>query len=140
MASSNPKNNEHAKTQVNGKSSKLKEPIIAAHKPSTQSKTKHEELEQDKKRIDSKVDEAMRFLASVFEEGDSCDNNKDELDESILLDWLKENVGDLEESQKVLNGVNSKVLKTHSFINELRAMGHEITDDYVVDLNFFSRD
>ena len=64
----------------------------------------------------------------------------DELDESILLDWLKENVGDLEESRKVLNGVNSKLLKTGSLITELRVMGHEITDDYVVDLSFFSQD
>ena len=64
----------------------------------------------------------------------------DELDETILLDWLKKNVGDLEDSQKVLNGVNSRIMKTCSFINELRAMGHEITDDYVVDLNFFSQD
>ena len=76
MASSDPKNNEHAKSPISEKSSKLKDPIIAGNKPATQAKTEHEVREQDSKRIDSKVDEALRFLASVFEEGDSCENNK----------------------------------------------------------------
>jgi hypothetical protein len=64
----------------------------------------------------------------------------DELDESILLGWLKENVGDKEESLKVLNAVQLKLDKTRSLIDELRAMGHDITDDHYVDLNFFSAD
>ena len=62
----------------------------------------------------------------------------DELDESILLDWLKLNVGDPKESLKVLNGVQSKLNKTEAMIQEMRAMGHDLTDDYLVDLNFFS--
>ena len=61
----------------------------------------------------------------------------DDLDESIFLDWLKLNVGDPQESQQVLDGVKSKIVKAESMIKELRAMGHELTDDYVVDLNFF---
>lgn len=62
----------------------------------------------------------------------------DELDESIFLDWLKLNVGDPQESQKVLNGVKKKIEKTDAMINQIRAMGLELTDDYFVDLNFFS--
>lgn len=62
----------------------------------------------------------------------------DELPESIFLDWLKLNVGDPQESLQVLNAVQSKVLKAETMINELRGMGHELTDDYFVDLNFFS--
>ena len=62
----------------------------------------------------------------------------DELDESIFLDWLKLNVGDPQESQKVLNGVKKKIEKTEAMINQIRAMGLELTDDYFVDLNFFS--
>ena len=67
-------------------------------------------------------------------------NVTDELDVNILLDWLKVNVGDLDECQKVLKGVASKLSKANGLINELRAMGHEITDEYVVDLNFFRED
>ena len=62
----------------------------------------------------------------------------DELNESIFLDWLKLNVGDPQESQKVLNGVKKKIEKTEAMINQIRAMGLELTDDYFVDLNFFS--
>ena len=62
----------------------------------------------------------------------------DELDESIFIDWLKLNVGDPQESQKVLNGVKKKIEKTEAMINQIRAMGLELTDDYFVDLNFFS--
>ncbi|PWA51001.1 hypothetical protein CTI12_AA468340 [Artemisia annua] len=90
--------------------------MIEAEKPSTKSQTQHEV------------------------QGDSSKNNKDELDESILLGWLKENVGDKEESLKVLNAVQLKLDKTRSLIDELRAMGHDITDDHYVDLNFFSAD
>lgn len=64
----------------------------------------------------------------------------DELDVCILLNWLKINVGDPDECKKVLDAVMSKVQKTNQLINELREMGHELTDDYVVDLNFFSED
>ena len=62
----------------------------------------------------------------------------DELNESVFLDWLKLNVGDPQESQKVLNGVKKKIEKTEAMINQIRAMGLELTDDYFVDLNFFS--
>ena len=62
----------------------------------------------------------------------------DELDESILLDWLKLNVGDPQECQQVLAGCKKKIVKAEDMIKEVRAMGHELTDDYVVDLNFFS--
>ncbi|GKB45017.1 hypothetical protein Tco_0889959 [Tanacetum coccineum] len=43
------------------------------------------------KRIDipTKVDDALTFLASIFESGESSQQSKDEFDESILLDWLK---------------------------------------------------
>ena len=54
----------------------------------------------------------------------------DELDESIFIDWLKLNVGDPQESQKVLNGVKKKIEKTEAMINQIRAMGLELTDDY----------
>ena len=62
----------------------------------------------------------------------------DELDESIFIDWLKLNVGDPQESQKVLNAVKKKIEKTEAMINQIRAMGLELTNDYFVDLNFFS--
>ena len=62
----------------------------------------------------------------------------DELNESVFLDWLKLNVGDPQESQKVLNDVKKKIEKTEAMINQIRAMGLELTGDYVVDLNFFS--
>ena len=61
-----------------------------------------------------------------------------ELDESILLDWLKLNVGDPKESLKVLSAVQSKLNKTEAMIQEMLAMGHDLTDDYLVDLKFFS--
>ncbi|GJT44654.1 hypothetical protein Tco_0953369, partial [Tanacetum coccineum] len=81
------------------------------------------------KKLNNKVDDAMTFLALISE--------GDELDESLLIDWLKLNVGDHEECEKVLNGVKARVLKADAFINELRAMGHDLTDEYVADLNFF---
>ena len=62
----------------------------------------------------------------------------DELDESIILDWLKVNVGDPQECQQVLDGCKKKIVKAEDMIKEVRAMGLELTGDYVVDLNFFS--
>ena len=62
------------------------------------------------------------------------------MDESILLDWLKLNVGDPQQSQQVLDGVKAKILKAEAMIKDVRAMGHELTDDYLVDLNFFSNE
>lgn len=63
-----------------------------------------------------------------------------EVDESLLLDWLKVNVGDHEQSQEVLNRLNARVVKVNAMINELRAMGHELNDDDLVDVNFFAED
>ncbi|GKA85682.1 hypothetical protein Tco_0807336 [Tanacetum coccineum] len=72
--------------------------------------------------------------------GQSLQETQDELDESVLIDWLKLNVGDHEECEKVLNGVKARVFKPDTLINELRAMGHDLSDDYIVDLNFFRKD
>ncbi|GKD65412.1 hypothetical protein Tco_1307520 [Tanacetum coccineum] len=85
-------------------------------------------------------DDALRFLASVFKTGESSQQDKDEFDESFLIDWLKLNVGDHQECQKVLNGVKEKVQKADALMNEIRAMGHDLTNDYVVDLIFLSED
>ncbi|GKB61987.1 ribonuclease H-like domain-containing protein [Tanacetum coccineum] len=94
---------------------------------------KHDGLSHEKANgLNTKVDEANNFLASIFE-GDS-------LDESVLIDWLKLNVGDHEECEKVLNGVKARVFKADALINELRAMGHDLSEDFIVDLNFFRED
>ena len=61
----------------------------------------------------------------------------DDFDLEPIIDWLRFNVGDVEECQKVLNKLMSKINKANDLVNELRAMGHDIDDDYIVDLNFF---
>ena len=76
MASSNPNNYEQAKSYVSEKSSKLKAPMIEAEKPSTKSQTQHGVRQQKCKQFDSEVEEAMMFVASLFQEGDSSKNNK----------------------------------------------------------------
>ncbi|GKC95006.1 hypothetical protein Tco_1160448, partial [Tanacetum coccineum] len=45
-----------------------------------------------------------------------------------------------EECEKVLNGVKARVFKANALINELCAMGHYLSEDYIVDLNFFRED
>lgn len=76
MASSNPNNYEQAKSYVSEKSSKLKAPMIEAEKPSTKSQTQHEVRQKNCIPFDAKVEEAIRFVASLFQEGDSSKNNK----------------------------------------------------------------
>ena len=76
MASSNHNNNEQAKSNFNEKRSKLKAPMIESDKPSTKSQTQHEVRQQKCKPFDAKVEEAIRFVASLFQEGDSSKNNK----------------------------------------------------------------
>ena len=61
----------------------------------------------------------------------------DDFDLEPIIDWLRFNVGDVEECQKVLTNLMSKINKANDLVNELRAMGHDIDDDYIVDLNFF---
>lgn len=61
----------------------------------------------------------------------------DDFDPEPIIDWLRFNVGDVEECQKVLSNLMSKINKANELVNQLRAMGHDIDDDYMVDLNFF---
>lgn len=75
MASSNPNNNHQGKSNVNEKTSKLKAPMIESDKPSTKSQTQHDVRQEKCKQFDSKVEEAMIFVASLFQEGDSSKNN-----------------------------------------------------------------
>ncbi|GKE31201.1 hypothetical protein Tco_1450523 [Tanacetum coccineum] len=132
MASSNSKLSEDALKSSPGVTSKNHVPSTDSVKPLPEPK-KHDGLSHEKANgLNTKVDEAINFLASIFE-GDS-------LDESVLIDWLKLNVGDHEECEKVLNGVKARVFKADALINELRAMGHDLSEDYVVDLNFFRED
>ncbi|GJV59330.1 hypothetical protein Tco_1465430 [Tanacetum coccineum] len=140
MASPNPKILQNSdKTAIDTKSN-IDVPILEAVKPPTESKTDDGVRDKNARLPNNKVNDAITFLASVFEGGESSKHDKDELDESILLDWLKVNVGDPEECQIVLNGVKDRVFKVDAMIDELRAMGHELTDDYVVDFNFFNEE
>lgn len=61
----------------------------------------------------------------------------DDFDPEPIIDWLRFNVGDVEQCQKVLSNLMSKINKANDLVNQLRAMGHDIDDDYMVDLNFF---
>lgn len=58
-------------------------------------------------------------------------------DPEPIVDWLRFNVGDVEECQKFLCNLMSKINKANDLVSQLRAMGHHIDDDYMVDLNFF---
>lgn len=64
----------------------------------------------------------------------------DDFDLEPIIDWLRFNVGDDEACQKLLNSLKTKIDKANDLINQLRAMGHDIDDDYVVDLNFFDNE
>ncbi|GJY25314.1 hypothetical protein Tco_0400040 [Tanacetum coccineum] len=132
MASSNPKLSEDAlksSREGNSKNHGLStEPVKPLPEPKKDDRLSHEQAKQ----LNTKVDDAMTFLASIFK--------GDEMDESLLFNWLKLNVGDHEECEKFLNSVKARVFKADALINELRAMGHDLTDDYVVDLNFFRED
>ncbi|PWA62520.1 DNA helicase Pif1-like protein [Artemisia annua] len=134
MASSNPKNIKDTNSHAFGNNYKSDDATFVAPKPEPKPNSQDGVRSEQS---DSQLDEALRFLKSVFEDGDSSMNKKDELYVNMLLDWLKLNVGDHDECQNVLKGVQSKLLKADGLINELRAMGHELTDDYIVDLNFF---
>ncbi|GKB83657.1 hypothetical protein Tco_0950552 [Tanacetum coccineum] len=102
---------------------------------------KHDRLSHEKANgLNTKVDEAINFLALIFKGCQSSQENQDALDESVLIDWLKLNVEDHEECEKVLNGVKARVFKPDALFNELRAMGHDLSEDYIVDLNFFRED
>ncbi|PWA64817.1 hypothetical protein CTI12_AA339830 [Artemisia annua] len=80
------------------------------------------------------------FVSSLFEQGQSSKESEDEFDPTPIIDWLKFNVGDDEACQKLLHSLKTKVDKANDLINQLRAMGHDIDDDYVVDLNFFDNE
>ncbi|GJT30847.1 hypothetical protein Tco_0911122 [Tanacetum coccineum] len=132
MASSNSKLYEDALKSSPEVTSKNHVPSTDSVKPLPELK-KHDGVSHEKSNgLNNKVDEAINFLASIFK--------GDELDESVLIDWLKLNVGDHEEYEKVLNGVKTRVFKADALINELRAMGHDLREYYVVDLNFFRED
>ncbi|GJR56418.1 hypothetical protein Tco_1406939 [Tanacetum coccineum] len=140
MASSNPKLSEDALKSSREVTSKNHVPSTDLVKPVPEPK-KHDGLSHEQANgLNTKVDEAINFLASIFEGGQSSQETQDELDKSVLIHWLKLNVGDHEECEKVLNGVKARVFKADTLINELRAMGHDLSDDYVVDLNFFRED
>nr|GFC12548.1 hypothetical protein [Tanacetum cinerariifolium] len=68
------------------------------------------------KQLNNKVDDAMTFLASISEGGQFSQGKRDH-----------------EECENFLNGVKARVLKAVALINELRAMGHDLADEYVAD-------
>ncbi|PWA52160.1 hypothetical protein CTI12_AA457280 [Artemisia annua] len=77
------------------------------------------------------------FSSSSYEEGQSSKDIEDDFDPSPIIDWLRLNVGGDEECQKLLNSLQTKIDKANEMISQLRAMGHDIDDDYLVDINFF---
>ena len=42
--------------------------------------------------------------------------------------------------KKLLDGLLCKINKAQEMVNALREMGHDIDDDYIVDLKFFDED
>ena len=61
----------------------------------------------------------------------------DVFDPEDIVDCLRFNVGDVEECQKFLTNLMSKINKANELVSKLRAMGHHIDDDYMVGLNIF---
>ena len=61
----------------------------------------------------------------------------DDFDPSPIIEWLRLNVGGDEDCHKLLNSLKTKIDKANDMMNQLRAMGHDIDDDYLVDINFF---
>ncbi|GJZ25702.1 exostosin family protein [Tanacetum coccineum] len=135
MASSNSKLSEDALKSSPEVTSNNHVPSTDSVKPLPELK-KHDGLSHEKANgLNNKVDEAINFLASIFEGGQSSQENQDALDEFVLIDWLKLNVGDHEECEQVLNGVKARVFKANALINELRAMGHYLISQRAVVCN-----
>ena len=76
MASSNPKTVQHTDSHESYTDSKSKDPIFSEKKHETQPKDDDKIRDRHSKETSTKVDAALRFLASVFEEGEASQKNK----------------------------------------------------------------
>ena len=76
MASSNPKTFQDTNSHAAQKNSKCEDPTVPGKKDVNQPKEEDEVRDGRSKHENTKVDDALKFLVSVFEEGEPSQTNK----------------------------------------------------------------
>ena len=56
-----------------------------------------------------------------------------------LIDWIKNYYGSRLISVRDMRKVISKLTKASTLVEQMNASGHDIDDDYMIDLGFFFR-
>ena len=56
-----------------------------------------------------------------------------------MFDFLTLKAGNIEPCKKILTGLLSKINKAQQMLNDIRGMGHDLDDDYIINLNFFDK-
>ena len=64
----------------------------------------------------------------------------DDFDPDLMFDCLTLKAGNIEPSKNILTGLLSKINKAHQMLNSIRGIGHDLDDDYIVNLDFFDLD
>ncbi|GJW95618.1 hypothetical protein Tco_0175290 [Tanacetum coccineum] len=87
-------------------------------------------------------DDAFIIISSDDEDDDVIVISSDDEDDDyiVISSDIKLNIREDEPCDKVLGNLMSNLVKANALINDLRALGHDINDDYVVNLNFFKED
>ena len=54
-----------------------------------------------------------------------------------MFDFLTLKAGNIKPCKKILTGLLSKINKAQQMLKDIRGMGHDLDDDYIINLNFF---